>query len=335
MTTRRVIISAHGGPDVLKIVEGEVPEPGPGEARVRVRASGVAFGDVLKRVGLAGGPKPSTGKFTPGYDLAGVIEKVGPGVQGFKQGDRVAAFVLNGGNAEHACVPAEWLARIPDGVDFVDALCCVLNYVTAWQMIHRVCELQRGQRLLVHGAGGGVGTALLQLGGLAGLERYGTASTGKHGLVRQLGATPIDYRSVDFVVRVRELTGGAGVDAVFDPIGGMHLHRSFRALKRGGWLVAYGISAAVTGGRRQLAPTAAWLLWYMLRPGVKTRFYGIGASKTSNPTTIHEDLVRVLQLLGEKKIKPVVGAQLQLEDAVEAHRMIERGAVAGKIVLVS
>jgi NADPH:quinone reductase-like Zn-dependent oxidoreductase len=204
----------------------------------------------------------------------------------------------------------------------------VLNYVTAWQMLHRVAKCQRGQRILVHGAAGGVGTALLQLGKLAGLELYGTASGGKHELVRQLGAEPIDYQREDFVARLQELTGD-GVDAVFDPIGGKHLARSHRVVRRGGILVSYGVSSMLEQGTKAALLMMLLTNWYKLLPdGRRSAFYGI-----RDQVTIREDLVRLIELCHAGQLEPIIGARLPLSEARRAHELIEQRAVCGKIVL--
>ena len=328
MQNRRVVISRPGGPEVLQVISEELGPPQGDEAQVRVLASGVAFGDVFKRRGLTGVVSPKM-PFTPGYDLVGVVESLGPACSRVKSGDRVAAFVMNGANTERANVSDKLLVPIPTDVDPVEAACLILNYVTAEQMLRRVAGIQPGQRVLVHGAAGGVGTALLQLGKLEGLELYGTASKPKHDLVKELGAIPIDYRNEDFVERVLALTGD-GVDLVLDPIGGSHLGLSRRALRRGGKLVAYGASSAVQGGFSRIASSLLRVLLYKLMPdGRSYRFYGIRDQRT-----IQEDLKRLLDLLAQNKLRPVIGARLALSEAVKAHQMLEAAAVTGKIVFV-
>jgi NADPH:quinone reductase-like Zn-dependent oxidoreductase len=330
MLNRRVVITEKGGPEVLQLITEELAPPAAGQAQVRVLASGVAFGDVFKRRRLGtlmGSPKIP---FTPGYDLVGVVESVGPDVARVKPGDRVAAFVVNGANAERVNVRDDLLVPIPEGVDAVDAVCLVLNYVTAEQMLHRVARVRAGERILVHGAAGGVGTALLELGRLDGLEMYGTASAGKHPTVRELGATPIDYRNQDFVERVLALTKD-GVDLVLDPIGGPNLQRSRATLRQGGMLVIYGASAAIDGGLSAFFATfARFFLYKLAADGRSYRFYGI-----HDQPSIQADLRRLLGLLAEKKLRPIVGARLPLTEAARAHQMLESAAVIGKIVLVS
>ena len=332
MRNRRAVITRRGGPEALAVVEDDLPDPGPGEVQVRVLASGVAFGDVLKRRGLI--PGMPRHPYTPGYDLVGVVEKAGAGVEGLKEGDRVAAYVVNGANAERANVAADLPVVVPPGPGDAEALCLVLNYVTAWQMLHRVAEMRPGQRLLVHGAAGGVGQALLQLARLAGAIAYGTASKPKHDVVARFGGVPIDYRAEDFVRRVLDLSGG-GVDAVFDPVGGKHLWRSWRALRPGGTLVSYGISSGLSKGRGEILLIFFLMALLKLRPGgPRVRFYGIGTSDCSTKETIRADLAALLALLAERKLEPVVAARLPLSEARKAHDLVEHGRLAGKVVLV-
>jgi NADPH:quinone reductase len=332
MRNRRVVITRRGGPEALALVEDDLPDPGPGEVQVRVLASGVAFGDVMKRRGLV--PGMPRHPYTPGYDLVGVVEKVGAGVDRPRVGERVAALVGNGANAERANLSADLPVVVPPGPGDAEALCLVLNYVTAWQMLHRVAEVRAGQRLLVHGAAGGVGQALLQLARLAGAGAYGTASKAKHGVVERLGGTPIDYRSEDFVARVLELSGG-GVDAAFDAVGGRHLRRSWRAVRRGGTLVSYGISSGLSMGTREVLLTFLLLGLLELRPGgPRVRLYGITVSGCSTRETIRADLAALLALLAAGKLEPVVAARLPLSEARRGHDLVEHAGVAGKVVLV-
>ncbi len=332
MRNRRVVITRKGGPEAMALVEDELADPGTGEVQVRVLASGVAFGDVLKRRGLV--PGMPRHPYTPGYDLVGVVEKVGAGVQRLREGDRVAALVVNGANAERANVSADLPVVVPPGPGDAEALCLVLNYVTAWQMLHRVAEVRPGQRVLVHGAAGGVGQALLQLARLADAVAYGTASKAKHGVVERLGGTPIDYQSEDFVRRALELSGG-GVDAAFDAVGGRHLRRSWRTLRPGGTLVSYGVSSGLAGGTGEVLLTFLLLGLLKLRPGgPRVRFYGITVSDCSTPETIRADLAALLALLAKGKLEPVVAARLPLSEAPKAHDLVEHARVAGKVVLV-
>ena len=341
MKNRRVVITAHGGPDVLKLVEDEVTEPRAGEVRLRVLATGVAFADVLMRYGMY--PRTPALPFSPGYDVVGAVDKLGEGVGDFAVGDTVAALTMFGGYSQFLCVTASELTRVPEGVDPAEAVSLVLNYVTAQQMIHRIAQLQAGQSVLIHGAAGGVGTAALELGRLAGLKMYGTASRGKHDLVTSLGGIPIDYKSDDFVTRVLQMTGGAGVDAAFDAVAGSNWWRSYKTLRvggktKGGMLVGYGMSSVIENGRpsklKGAANFALMGLLSFLPDGKSARWYSIATEKKRNPQWFREDLATLLGLLREKKIRPVLSEQLPLREAQRAHELIEHARVSGKIVLL-
>src|SRR5580704_3937036 len=253
MRNTRVVLTALGGPEVLKVIDDEIREPAANEVRVRILACGVAFADVLMRRGLYSGVPPLP--YSPGYDIVGVVDSCGagvtqrPGGTPWKPGDWVAALTMIGGYSRYIVLPESELVRVPAGLDPAETVSLVLNYTTAYQLIHRIAKLRRGESVLIHGAAGGVGTAALQLGSLAGLKMFGTASKPKHNLVAALGGIPIDYRTEDFV---RRAAGVGGMDAVFDPIGGRNWLRSYRALGKGGRFIGYGMSAAIEGGRRNV-----------------------------------------------------------------------------------
>ncbi len=334
MSYKRVIITEFGGPEVLKVVEEVVlPEPGPGEVRVKVLATSACFTDTMIRKGVYRDVKEKP-PFSPGYDVVGVVDNLGAGVTRLQVGQMVADLTVTGAYSEYTCRPESSLVPVPAGLDPAEAVSLVLSYVTAYQMLHRSARVQRGQSILVHGAGGAVGTAMLQLGKLLDLEMYGTASKSKHELVAGLSATPIDYRSEDFLERVRELTGD-GVHAAFDPIGGNNFKRSFKSLKRGGTLVAYGFynDAMGKGGNVPLEFMKV-ALWNILPNGRSTTFYSIGALCKKCPDWFHEDLTELFNLLAQGKIKPVIAERMGLAEAARAHELIEQAAVQGKIVLM-
>jgi len=222
-------------------------------------------------------------------------------------------------------------------VDPAEAVCLVANYLTAHLMLHHVAGIQSGERILVHGAAGGVGSALLELGRVAGLEVYGTASKYNHELVSALGATPIDYRTEDFVERIHSLTGN-GVDAVFDPIGGARqIWRSYRALGKGGRLVWFGVAATKKGGLRVIPFTLLTVFLLKLIPDGKQTPLApdLSAFAPAHPDWYQETLAELLDLLAAGSIKPVVAARIPLAEAARAHERIERGGYAGKVVLIS
>jgi NADPH:quinone reductase len=178
-TMKRVVVDRFGGPEALRVVEDDDPRPGPGKVCVRVLASGVSFTDALIRAGTyLGGPKPP---FTPGYELVGVVEELGPGCSRLREGDRVGALTVWGANAERVCVPEKYAVEVPEDLDPAEVVSLVFPYMTAYQMLHRAARVKRGETVLVHGAAGRVGTAVLELGALAGLRLYGTASARDRG----------------------------------------------------------------------------------------------------------------------------------------------------------
>ena len=331
---RHVVVTQHGGPEVLNWVQDDLPEPGSHEVRVRVLATGAAFTDVLIREGLYPGvPKPP---FSPGYEIVGVVDQVGAAVSSYHPGQRVAALTVTGGYAEFICLPPEELVPIPDGVNLVEATCLVLQYVTAYQLLHRVAHVRPKQRVLIHGAAGGVGTALLELGQLAGLEMYGTASAGKHNLVRRLGGIPIDYHHNDFVARICQLTQ-TGADIVFDGIGGTHLWASHQALANGGHLVSYGFSSALKAAHRLRSLVTSFALIAGLNVWPDSRrvsFYSITGLKQQHPEWFRADLTTLLTYLKSGQISPIIAQKLPLREAQSAHHLLEESAVEGQLVLM-
>src|SRR5678815_1231149 len=246
MRHMRIIVTHYGGPEGLRVIEEECPQAKNGEVRVKVLAAGVSLPDIMARQGIH--PETPRLPYTPGWDLVGVVDQIGDGVIGIQPGQTLAALPISGAYAEFVCLPQRELIPVPPGLDAAEAVSLILNYVTAYQMLHRSAKVRPGQRVLIHGAAGGVGSALLQLGRVAELEMYGTCSSRGASAVSDLGAIPIDYQQVDFVEAIRRLTG-AGVDVVFESIGGTHIWRSRKALRPGGKVIAYGLTASLRGGR--------------------------------------------------------------------------------------
>lgn len=345
MRHTRIIVTHYGGPDALQVVEEECPKPKAGEVRVRVLAAGVSLPDVMAREGI----HPETPKvpYTPGWDLVGTVDHLGEGVAGIETGQVVAAMPISGAYAEFVCLPQRELVPVPTGLNAAEAVSLILNYVTAHQMLHRFGRVRADQRVLIHGAAGGVGTALLQLGQLAGLQMYGTCSSRGASTVSELGGVPIDYRQQDFVKEIHERTGD-GVDIVFDPIGGAHLWQSRKALRVGGRVVAYGnttslrgkgLSSSRAGRRNRLHGIPIFALYVaggLLLPGRKRIVpYSIQTLKRMRPAVFRQDLIALLELLRGQKIKPMVSRQFPLREARRAHELLANGGVAGKIVLTT
>jgi NADPH:quinone reductase len=324
-------IRRFGGPDGLEVVDAPLPTAGRGEVRVRVLASSVQYTDVLIRRRLYPQTAIERPPFVLGYDVVGEIDQLGDGVRGFQVGDRVADLTVVGSNAAYRTLRADRLARVPAGLDAAEAATLILSWTTAYQLLHRAARVQRGQHVLVHGAAGAVGQALLALGRMAGLEQWGGARGEHAALIRELGATPIDYQREDFT---RVLPGG--FDVVFDGIGEDGYRRSFTALKAGGLLCAYGYSAGVQAQRRMLT----MLMWiarlYLWRwwPGSKrARFYSINVMRARHPAWFREDLEQLFALLATRAIRPRVAERISLDEVAEAHRRLEAGGLEGKLVL--
>ena len=356
--TKRVVVDHYGGPEVLRVVDEDAPVPGPGEVRVRVLAAGVSFTDAQLRAGTyLGVPKPP---FTPGYELVGVVEALGPGCSRLRVGDRIGALTVWGADAERVCVPEANAVEVPDDLDPAEMVSLVFTYMTAYQVMHRNAKVKRGESVLVHGAAGRVGTAALELGAAAGLRLYGTCSARDRSAVERLGAVAIDYRTEDFLARARALPE-KGVDVVLDGLGGRTSLRSFRALRPGGRLVVFGHYDMLAHGRASWQGWIAWYgataavgLWGALSPRRHVSAYKIqklregrqllpfGGSRhplpvgggPRNPEEFREDFHALLELLRRGEIHPVVAERLPFTEARRAHELLHSSAARGKLVLV-
>jgi NADPH2:quinone reductase len=349
---KRVVVERFGGPEVLTVVEDEDPRPGPGEVLVKVLAAGVSFTDSQLRAGtyLPGAPKPP---FTPGYELVGVVEELGPGCSRLRVGDRIGALTVWGADAERVCVPEAGAVEVPEDHDPAEVLCLVFTYMTAYQVLHRTAKVQSGETVLVHGAAGRVGTAVLELAPLAAVSIYGTASARDRAAVERFGAVAIDYQNEDFLQRVRELPG-QGVDVALDSLGGPISVRSFRALRPGGRLVVFGRYNTIKDGHKDWPAVIKWYaavatvwLWDKVSPrrhvsayhvqkyrDKTTRRDGAVGGEPANAEEFREDFAVLVELLRADKIHPVVAERLPLTEALRAHEMLESSAATGKLVLV-
>jgi NADPH:quinone reductase-like Zn-dependent oxidoreductase len=337
---RQVEISRHGGPDVLVTRERPDPSPQAGEVRIRVRAAGVNFADILARLGLyPDAPRPP---FVPGYEVAGIVDTPGAGVTWFAPGDRVVALTRFGGYAESVCVPAAIVFRAPEDLSDAEAAAIPVNYLTAHLALYRLANLGPGETVLVHNAGGGVGIAAIQLARLRRATIVGTASAAKHEALRTLGVNhAIDYRHRSVTEEVTRLTGGRGVDVILDPLGGRSFADSYRMLAPLGRLVMYGISSAAPGGRRR------W--WDVMRtlvqmPSFKplsliNRNRGVLGVNLANLWSEAARLGPVMdQLLAEfraGRLRPVVARTFPLDRAGDAHQFIQERANIGKVILTT
>jgi NADPH2:quinone reductase len=340
MRNHRVVVARHGGPEVLELIDEELPEPGQDHVRVRVLAAGVsAFDLIYRRWGrLPGSPKLP---FTLGEDVVGLVDAVGPHVRSLSPGQLVAggtwSLGVGGGYSEYVCLAEDQLVVVPAGVDPAEAVCVIVNYLTAHQHLHHIGRAQPGERLLVHGAAGGVGSAVLQLGQLIDLEMYGTASTSSLDVVADLGATPIDYRSEDVRERILVLTGD-GVDMVVDPIGGAgHLLHSYRSLRTGGRLIWLGSSAVETKGLSIGATSIAMTFLLRLLPDGRSapRCPTMAKHAEGDNAWYRSTLGELLELLAEGRIAPVIAERIPLAEARRSHELLEEGGHPGKFVIVT
>lgn len=344
MKNTRIIVTHYGGPDALRVVEEEYPEPKPGEVRIRVLTAGVSLPDILAREGVH--PETPPLPFTPGWDLVGVVDRIGDDVSGIEPGQFVAAMPIHGAYSEFVCLSYRELVPVSSGLDSAEAVSLILNYITAYQMMHRSAKVKPGQRALIHGASGGVGSALMQLGRITGLEMYGTCSARGASAVSELGGIPIDYKNHDFVQEVHRITDD-GVDVVFDPIGGTHLWLSRKALRPGGSVVGYGLSTSLRGEgltssrpgrRRRYRGTAIFGLYiagsWLLTGRKRIIPYSIQTLKRLKPELFRQDLITLFELLQQKKIKPIIAKRFPLTEARQAQELLSKGGVIGKIILI-
>jgi len=332
MSYKRIIITKFGEPEVMKLIEeSALPEPKKGEVRVKILKASANFTDIMIRKGKYPDVKNKP-PFTLGYDMVGVVDKLGEGSSKFRVGERVADMTVIGAYSEYICLPEDRLTRLPETIDSSEAVALILSYTTAYQMLHRIAKMTEGKTILIHGAGGAVGIALLQLGKLLNLKMYGTASKSKHDLIKKLGGIPIDYKSEDFEKRIHELTTN-GVDAVFDAIGGDNFKNSFHSLKPGGILVGFGFYNAVMGkGGSIPLDFMKLMLWNILPNKKSTSFYSIGGLRKKHPEWFKEDLSLLFELLRKGSVKPEISDHYPLNKAIEVHKMIENAAYAGKII---
>ncbi len=336
---RALVITEHGPPDVMRVQERPDPTPGPGEVRVRVRAAGINFADLMARSGLyPDGPKPPC---VVGYEIAGDVESVGSGVEGFEPGQRVMGGTRFGGYAELVAAPAAALLPLPEGWSYEEGAALPVVYATAYAALVRYGSLRAGERVLIHAAAGGVGIAATQIAKLVGAEVFGTASASKHEAIRGFGVDhPIDYRSRDFAKEVRRIAGGKRpLDLVLDGIGGSTTRKGFGLLRAGGRLVGIGLSAAQDGDRRRIATTLrAFALTPPLHPlalmSSSRGFIGINMLRLWDERGSLDEFIQPLtEWVEQGAIRPVVSEAFPLERGADAHRYLHERRNVGKVVL--
>jgi NADPH:quinone reductase-like Zn-dependent oxidoreductase len=341
---RAVVITKHGGPEVLQVQERPDPPVGPGEVRIAVKAAGISFADTLARTGLY----PDSPKLpcVVGYEVAGEVESVGDGVESVKAGERVLAATRFNGYAELVTVPANMVYPLPDQLSFEEGAAFPLNYVTAQAGLVVMGGLKPGERVLIHAAAGGVGISAAQIAKRIGAEVFGTASVSKHDTIREHGVDhAIDYRSHDFAEEIRRLTGGEGIDVAFDALGPSSFRKDYRLLRPGGRLIMYGASEVQTGEKRNIraalttlakSPFSSMPWWKGL--GVMNENKGVFGLNMLSWWDAAGNLDRVIEpLLGglrNGELRPIVAAAFSFDQAPDAHRFIAERRNVGKVVLV-
>ena len=324
-----IVVAKRGPPENLQIAERDLRDPFAREVRVKVLACCVCLPDVQARYGL--GPFAPKVPFVPGYAIVGVVDSAGHRVTAVSPGVRVAAYLILGGYAEYVYLREHQIIPIPQSLNPPAAVPLLLNYVTAYQALHRSAKVKQGDKVLIIGASGGCGTAFLDLGKLANLKMYGIASRSKHATLAQFNATPIDYRTEDFVEVIRRAEPG-GLDAVFNGMAGDYLDRAFPLLRRGGVFVGYGNPVSMRGTLRVVAKTFALAL---LPNGRRVKMYGASSFLLFNRKPFLQDWAILFRLLEEGNIHPVISGVFPLLEVAQANALLESGQVVGNLVLAA
>jgi synaptic vesicle membrane protein VAT-1 len=339
---RAVVITRHGGPEVLRVEDRPHPAVGEGEVRIAVRAAGINFADLLARAGVY--PDAPSPPCVVGYEVGGEVESVGAGVEELAVGDRVMAGTRFGGHAELVTVAVDQVIPLPDELSFAQGAAFPVNYGTAYAGLMLMAGLRPGERALIHAAAGGVGIAATHVAKRAGAEVFGTASAHKHEAIRAQGVDhPIDYRSVDFEAEVRRITGGEGIDVAFDALGPKSFRKDYRLLRAGGRLVMYGYSESESAGGRNVAallgtlarmPFATLPWWKSLALMNENKgVFGLNMLTWWDDEGLDRVLEPLAQGLAAGEYAPVVSEAFPFERAADAHRFIAERRNIGKVVL--
>jgi NADPH:quinone reductase-like Zn-dependent oxidoreductase len=326
MKYKSIVVTGRGGLDVVKVVEQDLRPPAAGEARIKILATPVCQDDIAVRVGNR--PFLTKPPFVPGYSILGIVDALAEGVTDIEVGDRVVALTNYGGHAEYIYLKTDQLVHVPPTLDPAEAATLILNYLVACQILHRVAQVKPGDKVLIVGATGGVGTAFLQLGKLADLRMYGLASANKHKLLIEYGATPIDYHTQDFVEVIHQAEPG-GIDYVFNGMGEEYFAPGLKVLRRGGVLVHYGGPQSFS---HFLLLMAEFLFFNLLPNGKTIKGYG---THRLGVDLFAEDWTELFKLLDEGKIKPIIVAKYPILEATKAYELLESGQVIGNIVLLA
>jgi NADPH:quinone reductase-like Zn-dependent oxidoreductase len=344
MKNKQAIINEFGLPSVIRIVENEMPQPKPNEARIKIEASTVSATDIFIRKGIYPLLKQKP-PFTLGYDFVGIVDAIGADVKNVKIGDRVCNIIMIGGNANYMCCKADELILIPSEVEAKDAACFTLSGITAYQIFKHIAKVKNGNSILIHGASGAVGNMLLQLGKINNCKMIATASASKHLKIESYGAKALDYHSINYFTQLKQFAEN-GFDAVFDFTNQKSFNQSFGLLKNGGTLVTYAVySSSLRIDKKTTFNFLKFgmdfglmmmkLFWWNTFSNKSAKFFGVMDSKKDFPERFRNDMSELFELLKQNKVKPLIYKELPLEDVQEAHQLIQDRKVEGQIVILN
>jgi synaptic vesicle membrane protein VAT-1 len=336
---RQIWISKIGPPEVLTVQEAPDPTPRAGEVRIRVEAAGINFADIFARQGIY--PDAPPAPFVPGYEVAGIVDVVGQGAPDLKEGDHVLAATRFRGYSDVVCVPHKQVFKRLDWMSAEHGAALPLNYLTAYQALIVMGSLCRGDKVLIHNAGGGLGLAALDICRISGVETFGTASPGKHAFLQERGLShAIDYRSQDYEGVIKEMTNGSGLNLILDPLGGIHWRKNYRLLAPAGRLIHLGASTAVTGKRRSLRALLSLLINLPFYNPLRLINDNKAVIGVQNPRLWDQfDRVRpwldqIISWYDEALFRPHIDRTFKFSQAAEAHHYIQERKNTGKVLLI-
>ena len=335
---RQIWVKKYGDPTVLQIETAPQPTPRTGEVRIRVQVCGVTFAELLARMGMfSDSPTPP---FIPGFEIVGVVDQVGQGVPNLKEGDVVFGFTRHGGYSSVVCVPHTQVFKRLDWMPPADAAAILAHYLMAYMMLVVMGSVQPGDKVLIHGASGGVGLAALDICRIIGAETYGTSSPEKHDFLLSHGLHyAIDYRNHDFEKILNNMTGGRGVQLILDPFGGVYWPKNYRLLSPAGRLVNYGMASMVAGQRRSLLSTLRTMIMMPFYTPLKLMrdnkaVMGAGMEQLwPNFNVVRPWMKQLITWYDEALFRPQIAKSFPLESAVEAHQFLHERKNIGKVLL--
>lgn len=337
MANEKVIVTKFGGPEVLSVIEEQLFPLDKSEIRVKILTAGISFADLLMREGLH--PEAKKPPFTLGWDIIGEVSEIGSKVTHYKPGDIVAALTIRGGYAKYITLKDADLVPVPDKLNYDEAICLVMNYIVAYQMLFRFAMVNKKDTILIHSATGGVGSAIFELARLHNIKCYGTVSTENIKSFKSKGGLPIDYKNENFVEVIKK-SEPKGITCVFDGIGGNHLWESYQVLRRNGKLIFYGLTAFLAKNENKIIKVLNgainFIKLYILNiiPGYKRiKLYSIQELKKKHPDWYKEDLTKLFLLLKEQKIKPIIHSKISLDKVADAHILLKGKGIVGKIII--